>query len=377
MPSKMPGAVVSETHVGSPSPAGRLPRTHRKHHIPKPIPEPGDAGMVRSLRSGPVVKPISREMDISTMWGIEADDDLRRTELVSVGLRLCRVKSLAGVFSKRADATSGNHNVLSAAAASNNKPSTPSGENQTAESIKVNSPSSPAAPEIEQGQPAEGSTETTPTEPPSEATSHTPKLVSQKQASQAEGARENSSSQRQADVVKSLSKKHHRNHSEVPVTVPEQLRSALVEFPHAHCVELDCSVNYVTQLEARIPFLEHLRSLDLSLNLLQSTQSLGTYRNLHELNLSNNSITVLAGLSKLTNLRKLNLSGNQMRHMRGLGSLTQLYELRMAGNAVRVVEGLETMTELELLDMSDNVLVDMVHVALVVSLKVRLTIVVE
>ncbi|GCB79970.1 hypothetical protein scyTo_0017053, partial [Scyliorhinus torazame] len=115
--------------------------------------------------------------------------------------------------------------------------------------------------------------------------------------------------------------------------------------------ELDLSNNKISEVRG-LPLLETLTSVNLSGNVLCSTECLGSLCSLQEMNLADNQLKSVCSLSEqFPNLEVLNVVNNYIDFRDGLKSLTRcfhLVELNLAGNATETSAEEQTMNLMEI-----------------------------
>eukprot|EP00850_Spirogloea_muscicola_P024355 SM000684S20504 [mRNA] locus=s684:13:2278:- [translate_table: standard] len=99
----------------------------------------------------------------------------------------------------------------------------------------------------------------------------------------------------------------------------------------------------------------HLKTLDLSRNLIAYVSGGTLPKGLHNLDLSGNKLAAVDFLRELTRLRVLKLSNNRIGRLgHALGNCSSLRELYLAANKLSEVEGLHRLLKLSVLDLSFN-----------------------
>lgn len=142
---------------------------------------------------------------------------------------------------------------------------------------------------------------------------------------------------------------------------PELVQRVSMKSELDKVLDLDLTSQSITEIENRNGTLTKmagtLRTLDLSMNLLTSTENIDIVTSLRELNLSFNQLTVIESVPKLANLRILELDFNKITRICNIRGLRKLERLSLQGNLIEdfsCLEFVDPMIELKELNLSQN-----------------------
>ncbi|KAG9011095.1 hypothetical protein FRB94_009238 [Tulasnella sp. JGI-2019a] len=129
--------------------------------------------------------------------------------------------------------------------------------------------------------------------------------------------------------------------------------------PLVNLEELDLYDNKIKNLGDALKDHAHLRSLDLSFNLLRHVpEVISTLSAIHTLYFVQNKFTKITNLHNIgATLRSLELGGNRIRVIENLDALVNLEELWLGKNKISKLENLDALSKLQILSVQSNRLV--------------------